>query len=245
MDKLSYLVMSGAKESMLAQAMVANNLANAKTTGFRADFTRIKSLPVLGDGLSSRAFALAQQPGYRFSEGPQITTDESLDAAIQGQGWFVVQRADGTEAYTRNGNFNISQSGLLETSNGQPLVGDSGPLILPPVETVLIGEDGTVSARPLGSPANAIQVIGRLKLVNPDYQNLEKGTDGLFQTRDGNPAEVDASVTLASGVLEGSNVNTVEELTKMIDLSRRFDVQIKMLSTAKENDQALDKLMRA
>lgn len=244
MDKLSYLVMSGAKESMLSQATVANNLANAKTTGFRADFTRLKSLPVLGEGLSSRAFSLSQQSGYRFSEGPQITTDEPLDVAIQGQGWFVVQRQDGSEALTRNGNFNISQSGLLETANGQPLMGDTGPLIFPPVETVLIGEDGTVSARPLGSPANSIQVIGRLKLVNPDVKNLIKGADGLFQTRDGSPAISDAAVTVASGVLEGSNVNTVEELTKMIDLSRRFDVQIKMLSNAEENDQALDRLMR-
>ncbi len=244
MDKLSYLVMSGARETMLAQAKVANNLANARTTGFRADLNRLRSMPVEGQGFKSRVFALSEKPGYRFTEGPQVTTDNPLDVAIQGEGWFVVQTADGQEAYSRNGNLNISASGLLEDSAGNLMLGDNGPITFPPVETVLIGADGTISARPLGAPANAIQVIGRLKLVNPEVSRLTKSTQGLFVHKNGQPATTDASVQVASGVLEGSNVNSVEELTQLIELSRRFEVQIKMLSDAAENDRALDQLMR-
>ncbi len=133
---------------------------------------------------------------------------------------------------------------MLENSSGDILIGDGGPIIFPPVETVLIGVDGTISARPLGAPANAIQIIGRLKLVKPEASNLMKSADGNFVTKDGLPAEIDADIQVASGVLEGSNVNAVEELTRLIELSRRFEVQIKMLSDAADNDQALDQLMR-
>lgn len=244
MDKLAYLVMSGAKETMLAQTNVANNLANAKTTGFRADLNRLRSMPVEGSGFRSRVFALSEKPGYRFSEGPQVTTDNPLDIAIQGEGWFVVQTPDGKEAYSRNGNLNISASGMLENASGDIMLGDGGPIIFPPVETVLIGVDGTVSGRPLGAPANAIQIMGRLKLVNPEASNLVKSADGNFVSKDGKPAVIDANIKVSSGVLEGSNVNPVEELTKLIELSRRFEVQIKMLSDAADNDQALDQLMR-
>jgi len=244
MDKFAYIAMSGAKETMLAQAQVAQNLANANTTGFRADYSRQRTMPVIGDGFDSRVFALTDQPGYRFEQGPLITTDNPLDVAIEGNGWFVVQGPDGKEALTRNGSFNISSSGMLETNNGLPVVGDNGPLILPPIESVEIGIDGTVSARPLGAPENAIQVIGRLKLVNPNSSELKKTDTGLFVRKDGADAISDASIKVHSGIVEGSNVNTVEELTHMIELSRRFEVQIKMLSDAAENDKALDRLLQ-
>ncbi len=244
MDKFSYLAMSGAKETMLAQASVAQNLANANTNGFKADYNRQRTMPVIGEGFDSRVFAISERPGYSFQQGPLISTDNPLDAAIEGDGWFVVQTAEGKEALTRNGNFNISATGVLETVNGLPLIGDNGPLILPPVETVEIGVDGTVSARPLGAPENAIQVIGRLKLVNPEVTDLEKTTTGLFLRKDGQDAIGDASVKVRSGMIEGSNVNTVEQLTQMIELSRRFEIQIKMLSDAADNDQALDRLLQ-
>jgi len=244
MDKFAYLAMSGAKETMIAQAKVAQNLANANTTGFRADYSRQRTMPVIGDGFASRVFALTDSPGYSFEQGPLITTDNPLDAAIEGKGWFVVQGTDGNEALTRNGSFNISSTGMLETNNGLPLVGDNGPIILPPIESVEIGIDGTISARPLGAPENAIQVIGRLKLVNPDLAELKKSTDGLFVRKDGVNTIADASVKVHSGMVEGSNVNTVEELTHMIELSRRFEVQIKLLSDAAENDKALDRLLQ-
>ncbi len=245
MDKFAYLAMSGAKETMLAQAKVAQNLANANTTGFKADYNRQRTMPVVGSGFESRVFALTDQPGYSFQQGPIITTDNPLDVAIEGSGWFVVQGADGKESLTRNGSFNISATGMLETNTGLPVVGDNGPLILPPIETVEIGVDGTISARPLGAPENAIQVIGRLKLTNPELSEIIKGTDGYFVRKDGENTISDANVRVHSGVIEGSNVNPVEELTQMIELSRRFEVQIKLLSDAADNDQALDRLLQA
>ncbi len=244
MDKFAYLAMSGAKETMFAQAKVAQNLANANTTGFRADYNRQRTMPVIGDGFNSRVFTMSENAGYNFKQGALITTDNPLDAAIEGSGWFVVQNQDGSEALSRDGNFNISASGILETRTGLPLVGDNGPLIFPPIESVEIGVDGTVSVRPLGAPENAIQVIGRLKLVNPDTAELKKSENGLFVRKDGENTVGDASVKVRSGAIEGSNVNPVEELTHMIELSRRFEVQIKMLSDAAENDQALDRLLQ-
>ena len=244
MDKLAYLAMSGAKETMLAQAKVAQNLANANTTGFKADYTRQRTMPVIGVGFESRVFALTDQPGYSFQQGPVITTDNPLDVAIEGNGWFVVQGTDGNESLTRNGSFNISASGMLETATGLPVMGENGPILFPPVESVSIGIDGTVSARPLGAPENAIQVIGRLKLANPEQADITKGSDGRFVRKDGENTISDAAVKVHSGVVEGSNVNPVAELTQMIELSRRFEVQIKMLSDAAENDQALDRLLQ-
>jgi flagellar basal-body rod protein FlgF len=244
MDKFAYLAMSGAKETMLAQAKVAQNLANANTTGFKADYNRQRTMPIYGEGLESRVFALTDQPGYSFQQGPVITTDNPLDVAIEGEGWFVVQGADGNESLTRNGSFNIAASGMLETATGLPVVGENGPIIFPPIESVAIGIDGTISARPLGAPENAIQVIGRLKLANPEQAELRKGTDGYFERKDGASTISDAAIKVHSGVIEGSNVNPVAELTQMIELSRRFEIQIKMLSDAAENDQALDRLLQ-
>jgi flagellar basal-body rod protein FlgF len=244
MDKLAYLAMSGAKELMLRQARVANNLANAKSIGFKADLSRTLTAPVIGEGLDSRAFALTSGAGYATTAGPLITTGKATDVAIEGEGWFVVQAADGQEALTRNGEWEISAGGILQTRSGLPVLGDAGPIVVPPYETLEIGVDGTVSVRPLGAPENTIQVVGRLKLVDPEPQQLVKREDGLFTTQNGETLPPAASVVVRSGVLEGSNVNTVAELTDLIDVSRRFEMQMKMLSQAERNDRALDRLLQ-
>ncbi|RMH45287.1 MAG: flagellar basal-body rod protein FlgF [Gammaproteobacteria bacterium] len=245
MDKFAYIAMSAAKEAMLAQSRIAHNLANAKTTGFKADLTRAKALNVEGDGLESRAFALTTGTGYDLSSGQLITTGNPTDLAIEGEGWFVVQAQDGSEALTRNGAFEVAASGMLQTSDGLPVLGDAGPIILPPSESISVGADGTVSVRPLGAPANTVQVVGRLRLVKPEPTQLVKQADGLFAVANGEILPSDASVRVRAGALEASNVNTVEALTELIDLSRRFEMHIKMLSSAQQNDEALDRLLQA
>ncbi|PIP79416.1 MAG: flagellar biosynthesis protein FlgF [Gammaproteobacteria bacterium CG22_combo_CG10-13_8_21_14_all_40_8] len=244
MDKLAYIAMSGAKESVLAQVNVANNLANASTNGFRADLNQAQSFPVMGKGLATRVFSLATTQSANFKSGPLMSTGNPLDVAIRGDGFLAVQAKDGSEGYTRNGELSISSSGLLQNSFGQPVMGDGGPLIVPPQESVEIGRDGTVSIRPMGAPESAIQVIGRLKLVNPNLNEITKRADGLFEKKDKSLLNSDASVTLESRTLEGSNVSPVEEMTKMIELSRRFEVQIKMIKDSADNDQALDRLLQ-
>ncbi len=244
MDKLAYIAMSGAKESVLAQANVANNLANASTTGFRADLNQARSMPAYGDGLATRVFSLVERPGYNFNQGPLITTGNPLDIVIEGDGFLAVQSKDGSEGLTRNGSLTIAPSGLLQTNTGLPVLSDGGPLVLPPQESVEIGRDGTVSIRPLGAPANAIQVVGRLKLVNPEQSQILKRPDGLFARKDGAIEAADSNVRVQSRAIEGSNVNPVEEMTKMIELSRRFEIQIKMIKDSADNDESLDRLLQ-
>ncbi|RUO79838.1 flagellar basal-body rod protein FlgF [Idiomarina tyrosinivorans] len=245
MDKMLYIAMSGAKENMNAVAVRANNLANANTTGFRAELEQARSMQAYGEGLPTRVFAMTESPGQNFAEGAIRTTGRDLDVAIKGQGWLAVQDQNGNERYTRNGNLHVSNAGLLTTASGHPVQGEAGPIVIPiPVEKLAIGENGNIMVRPQGAPANAMQVVDRLKLVNPPLNNLEKTNSGLFQTKDGQPALADAGVTLEIGALEGSNVNTVEEMTHMIALQRQYEMNVKMMKTAEENAQRSESLMR-
>lgn len=244
MDRLLYLAMNGARESMYSQSKVANNLANANTTGFRADKAEFRAMPVFGEGHASRVFAMSERPGYDFGQGGVVSTGRDLDVVVKGQGWIAVQGRDGTEGLTRAGDFRVSAEGLLETGSGLPVLGDGGPITLPPFETVEIGGDGTISIRPQGAPPTVLVPVERIRLVNPDPKLLDKGEDGLFRLRGGAVADADASVRLASGALESSNVNPVEELTELIELSRKFELQIKMMRTAQDNDAALDQLLQ-
>ncbi|MBI2380973.1 MAG: flagellar basal-body rod protein FlgF [Gammaproteobacteria bacterium] len=245
MDRLLYLAMNGARESMYSQSKVANNLANANTTGFRADKAEFRALPVFGDGHPSRVFTMGERPGYDFAQGGVMTTGRDLDVVVKGQGWLVVQGRDGSEGLTRAGDLRVNAEGVLETGSGLPVLGDGGPITLPPFETIEIGGDGTISIRPQGAPPTALVPVERLRLVNPDPKQLDKGADGLFRLRDGSVAVADASIKLASGALEGSNVNPVQELTELIELSRKFELQIKMMRTAQDNDAALDQLLQS
>ncbi|MFT7194947.1 MAG: flagellar basal-body rod protein FlgF, partial [Rheinheimera aquimaris] len=171
--------------------------------------------------------------------------ERELDVAIQGDGWLAVQAQDGNEAYTRSGSLQISALGMLETVTGLPVLGDDGPIQLPvPLAKVEIAQDGTVSALPLGAPANAIAPVGRIKLVRPVNNELDKGTDGLFRRKDGQIAEASADVSLLKGALEGSNVNAVGEMTYMISLQRQFEIQVKMMKSAEEMDRQQNQLLR-
>lgn len=245
MDRLIYTAMSGAKQVVLQQAGVAQNLANATTVGYRAMEHRFRAVPVLGEGKPTRAFAADASVADVFEQGPVTVTGRPLDVAVNGPGWIAVQAADGREAYTRAGNLKTDANGVLQTSSGFNVVGEGGPIALPPDNNIAIAADGTVSSIPrVGAGAiNGVNVVGRLKLVNPPESDLVRGDDGLFRTRSGIDALADENVKLAPEALEGSNVSSVDAMVRMISLARQFEMQIKMLQTADTNAQMATQLL--
>ncbi len=247
MDRLIYTAMTGAGQALEQQSVVANNLANASTTGFRAQLSAFRSVPMnFADGSASdptRSFVLSSTPSNDYTPGPIQQTGNSLDVAIQGPGWLAVQTSDGNEAYTRAGNLHVDANGQLVNANNLPVMGSSGPLSIPPGADVTIGKDGTVTALTPGNPPTQIVTIDQLKLVNPDQTTLVHGDDGLFRTADGQPADADPTVTVAPGALEGSNVNPVSAMVDMITNARQFQMQTKMLESADQNDQSANKLL--
>jgi flagellar basal-body rod protein FlgF len=243
MDKMIFLAMSGAKEVMLRQASNNHNLANANTTGFKADLDAIKSKPVYGPGFAGRVYVQSESIGADHSGGKIMQTGRELDVSIMGAGFLAVQDRDGSEGYTRAGDMRVNALGILENGAGYPILGNGGPIAIPPYEKMEIGEDGTISIQPLGQDTNTLAVIDRIKLVKPDNLNIEKSRTGIFHTKDGEPAEADATVALSNGTLEGSNVNPVSSMVKMIELARQFEMQVKMMKTAEENDAASAKLL--
>lgn len=235
MDRVIYTAMSGAKHTMEQQASTSNNLANATTTGFRSQLDTFRAVPVVSEAMPTRSFVVDSTAGSDFSLGPIQETGRALDVAVQGQGWIAVQTADGGEAYTRNGSFKLSENGILQTQSGLNVVGDGGPISIPPDVTVAIAPDGTVSSIPTMGTPNAVNVLGRVKLVNPDEKALKRGDDGLFRMTVGTQAQPDANVRLVGGALEGSNVNVVESMVSMINLARQFDLNMKVISTAQSD----------
>ena len=233
MDRLIYTAMTGAKHAFLQQAGVAHNLANASTTGFRAMEHKFRTVPVQGEGMPTRAFVVDASVANVFDQGPMMATGRPLDVAVQGAGWITVEAPGGGEAYTRAGNLQINVNGQLQTASGLNVLGDGGPIAIPPDNSVTISPDGTVSTVPLFGTPNNVNVVGRIKLVNPAEDTLLRGDDGLFRTTA--PAEIDEAVTLAPQTLEGSNVNPVDAMVNMISLARQFEMQIKMLQTADAN----------
>ncbi|NOX67805.1 MAG: flagellar basal-body rod protein FlgF [Gammaproteobacteria bacterium] len=244
MDEMIYLAMTGAKQTEYAQAINSNNLANISTTGFRADLHAFSSVPIEGPGVESRVNAVVDSYGTDFSQGAVLSTGRDLDVAIQGSGFLTVQADDGSEAYTRAGDLRIGSGGLLETGSGRLVIGNGGPVAVPPNSSLLIGTDGTVSVQPIGQGPETLATVDRLKLVDPDTRLLAKGSDGLFRLPEGEIAGADASVRLISGVLEQSNVNVAKTLVNMIQLSRQYEMQVNVIRTSKEDADAAAQLMR-
>ncbi|MGF1690333.1 flagellar basal-body rod protein FlgF [Photobacterium kagoshimensis] len=247
MDRALFLAMSGAKQDMHGMQLHANNLANVKTTGFRADLEQARSMQAYGEGLPSRVFAMTERPGQDFSQGALMTTGRDLDVAVQDQGWLAVMDPSGQEAYTRAGHLKIDQTGMLQNSNGNLMMGENGgPIFVPlPISKIEIGTDGTISVLPQGAPPDAMEVIDRLKLVRPANNELYKDANGLFKSKTpGKTYQADANVKVLKGALEGSNVNAVGEMTSMIDLQRHFEMQVKLMKTAEQMDEASSSLLR-
>lgn len=243
MDRSIFLAMSGATQTLLAQQMNSNNLANANTSGFRTDLHSFRAMQVYGEGYPTRTYAMAERPSTDFTLGTVRNTDRDLDIAVDGDGWIGVQGRDGEEAYTRAGNLSIQPGGILVTGAGLPVLGNGGPIAIPEADTILIGSDGTISIKPIGQSSNALIVVDRIKLVKPEKDNLVKGLDGLIRAKDGTTFDSNASVKVVSGSLETSNVNVVNTLVNMINLARNYELQIKMMKTAEETDRAADGLL--
>lgn len=244
MDRMLYVAMSGARQLVRAQSLVANNLANANTAGFRADRLSLEALPVYGPGQPARVYVQARGAGLDTGAGALTATGRELDVAVSGAGYLAVQGPDGREAYTRAGNLQVSANGQLTTGEGWPVLGNSGPIAIPPTEKIEIGADGTISAVSVGQDAATLSVLDRIKLVAPDERTLTKTEQGLLRLGNGAEAVADAGVTLAAGQLESSNVNAVEQMTAMIDYARQYEMQIKMMSTARDNADRSAELMR-
>ncbi|MDR1647458.1 MAG: flagellar basal-body rod protein FlgF [Zoogloeaceae bacterium] len=244
MDRLIYTAMTGAKHVFMQQAGVANNLANANTLGFKAQMHRFQAVPILSEAMPSRAFVVDESIQNIFDEGPILHTSNPLDIAVQGAGWIAVASPDGNgEAYTRAGALEIDVNGILQTKSGFVVMGDGGPIAIPPDNNITIGADGTVSLVPTFGAPNVVNVIGRIKLVDPPESDLERSGDGLFRLKDGGIAPLDENVQVSSGNLEGSNVNPAEAMVRLISLSRQFEMQIKLLSNADQNARQADQLL--
>ena len=241
MDKLIYTAMSGASHTLQQQAAVSQNLANTNTPGFRAQINSFRAVPLVGEGLATRTFVVDSNAGADFTQGVMEPTGRALDIAVNGQGWIAVQGKDGQEAYTRNGSLQVNQNGLLQTRSGLNVLGDAGPITVPPDTQVTIAQDGTISTVAQGNQAGEAVVLGRIKLTNPPQNEMTRGDDALF--RSSKPAVAEAGVAVVSGYLESSNVNAVEAMVNMISLARQFETQMKMLSTADSDARQAAKIL--
>ncbi len=244
MDRMLYVAMTGAKETLRAQAVNNHNIANASTTGFRADLSAFQSRAVDGSGYASRVYATNTTTGWDDQSGALLSTGRDLDIAINGPGWIAVQGADGREAYTRAGNLQVDATGQLVTATGRPVLGDGGPINIPPYTSIFFARDGSISVVAQGQTPDTTSTVGRLKLVNPANEAIARGDDGLFRMKDGSDAPADAGVAIGSGTLESSNVNTADAMVTMIELARHFEMQVKAIRAAEENGAAAAQLMR-
>jgi flagellar basal-body rod protein FlgF len=243
MDRLIYTAASGAKHILEQQATTSNNLANASTTGFRAQLDAFRAVPIQSEGLPTRAFVVDSTVGADYSAGALQSTGRDLDVAVKGQGWLAVQTADGSEAYTRNGALQVSPNGLLTDAKGQAIAGEGGPITIPPDTTISIGGDGTIAGITNTTVPATSTVLGRIKLVNPPTQNLVRGDDGMFRLKDGSSAPADPGVNLVGAALEGSNVSPVDAMVNMISLARSLDTQMSLLKNVENNDSKATQIL--
>lgn len=244
MDRLIYSSLSAMRSSMARQTATANNIANAQTPGFRADIAETQALWMRGAGSDSRAVASEEVLNADMASGTVMATGRTLDVTANGDAMFVVQSEDGEEAYTRRGDLQVSTGGLLTTGDGRPVMGTGGPIILPPADSIAIDGQGRINIVPAGGSAAQPQEVGQLRLVSPKGSDVAKGLDNLFRVRGGGTLPDDPDATMKSGYLEGSNVNMTKSLVEMMDASHAWDMQLKLISDARSNDEATANLMR-
>ena len=244
MDRLIYTALSGMRGAMARQTATANNLANANTTGFRAEMSSAQAMWLRGAGLQSRVPTSEQVVAADMAPGSVTNTGRDLDVAMQGDALLAVQADDGSEAYTRRGDLQVSPTGVVTTGDGHPVLGEGGPLTIPPADSIRIAEDGAIWIVPTGGDPNQPQQVDRLKLATPAGSRIQKGTDGLFRVADGGALPSDPDARLTPHSLEGSNVNTSQTLIDMIEASRSWDMQLQLVTQAREMDTSAADLMR-
>lgn len=240
MDRILYTAANGAARILEQQSVISNNMANVSTAGFRAQLAAYRSVPVQGQAgeLPTRVSTAASTPGSRMSQGILAETGHALDVAMSGEGWFAVRAPDGTEAYTRAGEFAVNNQNQLVTTTGLPVLDPDGrPIEVPERGTMTFATDGQISALGAGDNPRDIQMIGQLKLVNPPAAQLERGGDGLFRLAGGQPAQADESLRIIPGFVEKSNVSPAEAMTAMISNARQFEMQMKVIQNASTNEE--------
>ena len=244
MDRLIYTAYSGMSGSMVRQRVIASNMANAQTTGFRAEMLNALPVTLKGPSLEARAMTEGEVRGASMKQGALVETGNPLDVALQGRTMLSVQAEDGSEAYTRRGDLSIDPTGVLVNGDGRPVVGDAGPVTVPPGSKVSIGPDGSVLVADPATPDQPPQQVARMKIASFEGSQIQKGLDGLFRVVGGGvlPADEDAKVN--PGALEQSNVDPTAILVEMVEAQRLFDMRTKLISTALEVDENSASLMR-
>lgn len=244
MDKIMFLAMQAGDRYLTAQTVHANNLANANTPGFKAELAAFTDLDLSGAQHATTSTPVYNQSYVDMSPGALKNTHRKLDVAITGDGFLSVQTLGGREAYTRKGDLQISEDGILVTRAGDMVLGDNGPIFIPTQQQLSVAMDGSVSIQPVGAPATDVEYIDHLKLVNPGLSEIQKEEDGLFYPLSGQAFDADSNVTIMQGALEASNVNMVHEMLAMMDMARSFEMQLKLMKTAEQDDAAAARLMR-
>lgn len=244
MDRLVYTAVSGMNASMVRERMIASNMANSQTIGFKAEVLQAQSVTLDGPQLEVRSMNRSEVKGASMKDGSVIQTGRTMDVAMTGDTMLAVQSINGTEGYTRRGDLSVSPTGVVENGEGLPVLGEGGPLMVPPGSNVTIAPDGAVLVSDPATPEAEPQRIDRLKLVSTAGSRLEKDLAGVFRVPGGGvlPTDEDAKVIPAS--LEQSNVNTSQVLVDMIEAQRLFDMRTKLVATAKELDEGSSRLMR-
>lgn len=244
MDKMVHTSLRAMQGIMDRQTAIAHNMANANTTGFRSEIVTAQSIYLQGDGLDSRATTNEIMPGADMNPGTFKATGRPLDIAINGDAMLAVQAPDGNEAYTRRGDLMLTESGLITTSDGHPVIGEGGPVTLPPADKVSIAKDGSISIVPLGGDPTLPQKVAQLKLASPVGSDIAKRNDTLFHVKDDGILPADPDATVTTGSLESSNVNMTQALVDMIEASRSWETQVKLLTTAQEMDESGASIMQ-
>ncbi|MFM9935868.1 MAG: flagellar basal body rod protein FlgF [Novosphingobium sp.] len=244
MDHLIYTAYSGLTGSMVSQQVIASNMANAQTIGFRAEMLNHQPTTLKGPSIEARAMTQGDVRGANMKQGALIETGNSLDVALSGHTMLAVQGTDGEEAYTRRGDLTVDASGVLSNGDGRPVIGDAGPVTVPPGAKITIAPDGTVLAATPENPDQPPQVVAKLKLVSTAGSKIAKGLDGLFRVMGGGALPVDEEAKLTPGSLEQSNVDPTRVLVEMVEAQRLFDMRTKLISTARELDEGGAGLMR-
>lgn len=243
MDRMIYTAFSGMESALTRQRVTASNLANAQTTGFRAETFTVDPRALVGPSLEARAVSRGGVYGADMRAGSIKQTGQPLDLAINGTALITLQAADGEEVYSRRGDLSVSVSGLLQNGDGLPVMGEAGPITVPAGRLISIGTDGSVFAADPALPEAPPETIGRIKLASAEGSGIAKDLDGFLRVIGGGVLPGDAEATITAGALESSNVDTAQVLVDMIEVQRGFERRAKLFSTASEIDQAGSRLM--
>jgi flagellar basal-body rod protein FlgF len=242
MDRLIFTALTGLQRAAESQAVTAHNLANAGVPGFRREMAALDHGWLTPDGaaLSARVQSGGESPHDLLAPGRVEATGNRLDVALDGSAWLAVATSDG-EGLTRRGDLRLDAEGRLLTGDGRAVLGSGGPIQLAAgFAEVEIGRDGTVRTR--AAPDAPFVAIDRLRLVTPDPASLSRGGDGLFRTP--GPLENDPAATVTTSALERSNVEPAAALVELIQQSRTFELQTRLVTTARELDEGSAGLMR-